>query len=307
MSTSEYLSKLSIVEKLACSSKWNRLLHNPWKYISAIVFKELVYPRSKKEILKRTRTFFDREILIALPASTDIFLVGAKSHDSEIRFARYLVRNLHKGQSFLDIGAHYGFFTMLASDLVGKKGRVYAFEPSRKTYHILSRNFEKNEHGNTILFHEAVSDRTEEISFYEFPNLYSEYNSTDAEQFSKETWFADYQPEKVAVQARTIDAITKADDFHPDFIKIDAEGAEYKVIKGAVAYLEQYSPQLIMEYLSPERGNAEHKKALKLLESHSYQPYVINKEGILEQVGDIDEYLAYTKLESDNIVFKKLH
>lgn len=306
MTSSEYLSKLDKVEKLACSTKWNRLFSNPAKYISAIFFKEFIYPRSKKEKLRPAELFFGKKMLVALPASTDIYLTGGKSHDSEIRLARFLINNLHQGQSFLDIGAHYGYFTLLAASLVGKTGKVLSFEPSRITYNILEKNCREFELKNIQCFHEAVSDAKGKISFYEFPNLYSEYNSSSIEQFDNEAWLAQYKPEKVTVNARTIDQVLKEEHFRPDIIKIDVEGAEDKVIAGATDCL-QHETQVVMEYLPPRRDNKAHQTAASMLLVAGYQAYIINREGKCEAVADIDAHLEANNTESDNIVFKKRH
>jgi FkbM family methyltransferase len=301
MTVQEYLSELNKVEKIACSSKWNRLFHNPSKYISVIVFNQLVYPRSGKERLTTTPLFFGKQMHIGLPASTDIYLTGGKSHDSEIRLARFLILNLKEGQSFLDIGTHYGYFSLLASALVGANGKVKGYEASASTYKVLKLN---GGAANATFYHEAISDSEEPITFYEFPNLYSEYNSSSVEQFEKESWFAANRPEKVTVQAKTIDSIT-AQGFTPDIIKIDVEGAEFRVISGGKGYLNTNSPQLVMEYLSVERGNEEHQKAAALLQQMQYKPFVIDKNGNTIAIEDISRYLASKKLESDNIVFKK--
>lgn len=305
MTTSDYLSKLNKVEKIACSSKWNRLLSNPYRYISTILFNQAVYPIRKKEKLRTTRVFFDLDMLVGLPASTDIYLTGGKSHDSEIRLARYLILTLEKGQSFLDIGAHYGYFTLLAATLVGKNGHVQCYEPSRRTFDVLKQNCEKNGQGNIDVFHKAVSDKNERITFYEFPNLYSEYNAGSVEQFSGEAWFKAYKPEMVTIEARTIDSMVQNDNFYPDVIKIDVEGAEYKVISGAAGYLSA-TPQIVMEYLCADRENEQHRKAAALLQEKGFIPHIITKEGKTIHIQNIEAHLSTHNLESDNIVFKKL-
>lgn len=301
MTIQEYLFKLDKVEKIACSSKWNRLFTNPYKYISAQLFKELVYPRNGKEKLVTTCLFFGKEMHIALPASTDIYLTGGKSHDSEIRLARFLIHHLNTGDSFLDIGAHYGYFSLLAGELVGSAGKVRSYEASETTYSILSLNAGN---ANTRFFHEAVSDNNQPISFYEFPNLYSEYNSSSIEQFEQEHWFKKNPPRKVTVTAKRIDDITSA-GFSPDIIKIDVEGAEYRVISGGKHFLTNDNPYVVMEYLDKGRSNAAHQKAARLLKELQYKSYLIKKDGHLELCADVDMYLAEKGLESDNIVFKK--
>lgn len=91
----------------------------------------------------------------------------------------------------------------------------------------------------------------------------------------------------------------------PNIIKIDVEGAEYAVIKGGCNYFKSYHPKIIMEYPAPERGNKMHQKAIHLLMEMGYDLRIINEEGGLEAIHDLDKHLQKEKLESDNIVLMK--
>ena len=290
------------VEKIANLTKFKRLLHHPLKYTFAIMFNHLIYRKSQREIKVDATLFYKKKMKIALPASTDIYLTGGKSHSSEIRLAKFIIINLQKGNHFLDIGAHFGYFTLLASEIVGTEGKVLAFEPARKSYEILLENCSRINSIST--FPKAVSDTNEDIIFYEFPNLYSEYNSSDVTQFESESWFSHSKPKKIEVQATTISDIAN-ENFNPSIIKIDVEGSEYKVIKGGAKYLENHSPYVVMEYLEPRRDNKNHVKARELLKKLGYEPHIINQNGQLEAIENIDSYLIDNNLESDNIVFRK--
>src|SRR5690606_34675852 len=143
----------------------------------------------------------------------------------------------------------------------------------------------------------AVSNSPGKITFYEFANLQSEYNSSDISQFEKETWFKRTPPSKIEVEAVSIDSIMQTFvQFTPAIIKIDVEGAEYSVIQGGSQFLENNAPTVVMEYLEPKRTNDSHKKALKLFRNMGYTSYVINDDGTLAEVRDIDQYLEAEKL-----------
>ncbi len=304
MRRADLSEKLTKVEKIAAASKMGRLLHNPYKYISAILFKNLVYPLRKRERRELARTFFGRKMHIDLPAATDIYLTGGKSHSSEIRLARFIIQHLSEGDHFLDIGAHYGYFSLLASTIVGEDGSVHAFEPASKSFELLRLNSVQER--NIIIHKEAVSDSKGTLVFYEFPNLFSEYNTSNIEQFEDQDWFPEFRPERVEVAATTIDLITQSDRIIPALIKIDVEGAEYNVIKGGMNFLNSNAPLLVMECLHPDRHNEEHLKAFQLLtEELGYQAHIILASGYIEPVGDINNYLIMQQLESDNIVFRK--
>jgi FkbM family methyltransferase len=298
------IQKLNHVERVATYSKFQRFLNHPIKYALAIGFRTIIYPIVKKEWKLKASLFFGKEMLIALPAATDIFLTGGKSHDSEIRLARFLINNLKVHDVFFDIGAHYGYFSLLAAELIDNEGAVYSFEPSSKSYTILSANVQQ--HKKIYSYHLAIANKEELLSFYEFPNLYSEYNALDVHQFEKEQWFAQYIPKKHDVQATSIDTFVKKNNIQPTFFKIDVEGAEHQVIQGAANFLQENEPVIVMEYLAAARDNQEHTKAHLLLSALNYASYIIDKDGVLIRTEAIDRYLEQQGLESDNIVYRKV-
>lgn len=296
------INDIKKVEKIAAFSKIQRLFYNPIKYVYAIIFREVIYSKNKKEKTLYTPLFYGKKMKIALPASTDIYLTGGKSHSSEIRLAKFLILNLEKGNHFLDIGAHYGYFTIIGSELVGDNGIVFSFEPSQ-SYSILSENASLLK--NTTIFKKALSNSINNIVFYEFQNMQSEYNSSEVSQFENEEWFQNAPPTKIEVEATTIDTLVQQSKFNPNIIKIDVEGAEDKVIQGGIDYFKSHSPKIVMEYLEPKRNNQNHKKAEEMLLKIGYKSYIITQEGTLQKIADIEKYLFSKSLESDNIVFLK--
>ncbi len=296
------LREISKVERLAGASRLGRLLHNPSKYLSAIFFGRYVYPKTRMERIETAELFFGKSMKIALPAATDIYLTGGKSHDSEIRLAKFIINTLQTGDHFLDIGAHYGYFSLIASALVGPQGKIFSYEPATNSFELLQQNAAGA--ANMSIFRQAVSDSNESIVFYEFPNKYSEYNTMDVSQFENESWYQTSKPTRVEVAATTIDSIT-SNGLYPAVIKIDVEGAEFSVMKGAAQLLRDGSPYIVMEYLEPRRHNEQHQNALQLLLDNGFKTFVIDKNGELNSIGNIDHYLLQNKMESDNIVFKK--
>jgi FkbM family methyltransferase len=297
------LQRLDKVEKIATASKFERMLTNPFKYFNAIIFRDLIYKRKKVEKKVLGKTFFDTKIHLFLPSSTDIYLTGGKSHDSEIRLAKFLIKNLQSNDSFVDVGAHYGYFTLLGSKLVGSNGKVYSFEASPTTYRILYEN--TRDKSNIEALNLAVSDEASTLKFYEFPNLYSEYNTLNVEQFINENWYSEYKPKEITVKSIILDDFLSTKKIDPKIIKIDVEGAENKVIVGLKNYLSEHSPFIVMEYLSDQRGNEEHQKAENNLNSLGYTSFIIDKSGNLRKIDFISKYLEENNLESDNIVFSK--
>ncbi len=303
MNKIELIQQLDKVEKIASVSRFKRMLMHPFKYFNSIIFREVIYKRKKVSKKVLSKTFFDTNMHLLLPSSTDIYLTGGKSHDSEIRLAKFLINNLKNDDSFVDVGAHYGYFTLLGSKLVGNNGKVYSFEASPTTYRILNEN--THQKSNINAFNLAVSDEVSTLKFHEFPNLYSEYNTLDINQFKNKTWFSEYKPKEIIIKSITLDNFLHNKKVCPKIFKIDVEGAENKVINGLRDYLTENSPFIAMEYLSEERGNEEHQKAESKLNSLGYFSFVIDKSGNLRKIDFISKYLQENNLESDNIVFSK--
>jgi FkbM family methyltransferase len=300
--------KLDTVERLAQSHKFRRLCHNPAQYISAQFFRTVVFPLTHKGTLREAMTFMDYPLNVLLPSGTDIYLTGGKTHDSEIRLARFLIqyfesKDSEKTYSFVDIGAHIGYFSLLASFLVGEKGQVLAFEAAKGTFDLLKKNLENRP--NVQVFHHALTDTEKDLIFYEFPVLYSEYNTLHVAQFEKEAWFQKFKPEKNTVKGITLDALFDRFHLQNTVIKIDTEGAEAEVIAGAKNVLEHHFPVIIMEFLSDSNKNAGHFEAFMMLKEAGFQPFFIEKEGHLETLKDIEAYFFRTKTDSDNFVFMK--
>jgi FkbM family methyltransferase len=304
MSHSDFLKDIKTVEKIASVSKFRRMLTNPFRYFNAILFRKFVYSKTKKEKEIQCKTFFGVDMNVLLPSSTDIYLTGGKSHETEIRLAKFLIQNLKANDTFLDVGAHYGYFSLLASKLVGEKGNVFSFEPSPTTFNILNKN--QLPHANIKVNNLAVSDVNSTLTFYEFPNLYSEYNTLDVSQFENEPWFEEYRPKEITIDAIVLDDFLKKENIQFKVVKIDVEGAEFQVIGGMEKYLEKHSPVIIMEYLSDVRGNEEHIKAEQFLYNLGFEPYLIDDSGKLQSVSSVVGHLRNEGLESDNIAFVKV-
>ena len=299
----DLLQKLAEVERLAQGSRWQRLLNAPGKYVFAMGFRELVYARTRRARPATVPTFFGLPMQVMLPAGTDLYLLGAKSHDSEIRLARLLLRHLRPGDTFVDVGGHFGYFTLLASRLVGAAGRVVAFEASKATHAVLAANVRAQ--ANVTAHHLALSDQREIIRFFEFPVLYNEFNSMDVDQFRGEKWFAEFPPQPIDVPAVRLDDIVQRDHLQPAIIKIDVEGAELKVIRGAADTLRRLRPLVVMEYLAPDRHNTAHREAAALLRELGYVSFAPAPDGQLEPCADLDGYLTRHGIESANFAFQK--
>ncbi len=297
------MKKLDAIERLARGSVIGRFLKNPLRYVSAVGYWRLIYPLRKRGRFARAHTFFGAEMEVVLPSATEIFLFGAKTHDSEIRLARFLIKNLRPGDTFCDVGAHFGYFTLLASQLVGETGRVIAFEASRSTFGILKKNTALA--ANVTALHRAASDENKTLVFNEFPALFSEYNSLILPEIKNAAWLKNNPSQPIEVQGQRLDDFFHNENRLPQFIKIDVEGAEPQVLRGMEHFLKTHSPTLVMEYLTGSGQNEAHREALAFAQSLDYQIFRIKKDGNMEPCEDVETAMRKAGLASDNLVMKK--
>jgi FkbM family methyltransferase len=294
--------QLQKVEQLAGGSKLARLLHQPARYLYAMLLSKLLYPVTRRGSLKKASLFFGGSMEVLLPAATDIYLTGGKTHDSEIRLAKFFIAHLKEGDTFLDIGAHFGYFTLLASALVGDKGKVLSIEPSKGSFALLAKNVGAKK--NITIFHNAVSDKNEHVNFHEFPVLYSEYNAMDIEKFRQESWIKKYSPQAITVQAVTIDNFLQEHKAEPAIIKIDVEGAEVKAVSGGNNTWQTKAPVLVMEYLDDDNDKT-YETAANIMYENGYKSFIILRDGSLKETSDIPGYMKAKNIISENVVFKK--
>lgn len=304
------LKKLDRIEWLDKGPKLFRFLNSPARYLDAQKFRRFTYPKEGKGRLEKVKTFFGSNMQLLLPAGTDIFLLGAKTHDSEIRLSRFFVKNINPGDIFVDAGAHFGFYSLLAAHLMNNEGIILSADASKTMFEVLGKNIE----GQTAVraIHRALTaNDTDSIEFTEFPILYSEYNTLHAEQFENADWYKNIKPEKITVQGSRIDTLLPffmlmAKGLSPNaryFVKIDVEGAEYEVIQGFTKFLDNTELKgrifVVVEYWAGENKQAQHDDAVNFLKEKGFEACVIDKKGDLKPIKDLN-----TLTESENLVFR---
>ena len=138
------------------------------------------------------------------------------------RFETGLVKKmLQPGHVFVDVGAHIGYYSALAASIVGPSGLVLAFEPSPANVGLLRQNVE--EYGETVKVLEmAVADKSGMASLYLSPD-----NAGDNRLFKTHNW------EHLEVEVTTLDDRPELDGRAIDFLKVDVQGYELKVLAGA--------------------------------------------------------------------------
>ena len=119
---------------------------------------------------------------------------------------------------------NFGLFSIFASQQVGDRGKVFAFDPIKETYDFLSKNVKFNKISNTETLPYALGDTGKKINFYINKNCLVQSSS------EIERDYTDVQE----VEQITLDNFFEENHLQRlDFIKADIEGAERKFLKGA--------------------------------------------------------------------------
>ena len=93
--------------------------------------------------------------------------LGIFRHGFYDQFQTEIVKKIiKKGDIVLDVGAHIGYFTLIFAKLVGKNGKVFAFEPDPTNFDLLTKNVEINGYKNVILVRKAFSDKTGKTNLF---------------------------------------------------------------------------------------------------------------------------------------------
>lgn len=181
----------------------------------------------------------------------------------------YFQKELRPTDICLDVGANVGFYTLLFARLASQ-GQVHAFEPVESSWHILSTNVLVNELAHVTVNHAAVGDRDEETDFILASDpTYSSFVDTERRAATG----------RVRVPMMTLDAYVRDRGLEGvDCLKVDVEGGEYKVLKGAAKLLSnsQRRPRLVMlELHDPmlQRQGSSIDQIIEQMAQYGYQPF----------------------------------
>ena len=163
-----------------------------------------------------------------LAISRRSFLLGTYEAEQVASFAD----SINEGDVVFDIGAHWGYFTLLASECSGPTGRVFAFEPLPHNLVRLRRHVDVNECDNVTVLGLAVSDRDGTDRFN------TQYGSRTGHLSE------DGQTE---VRTAALDGLVERGMVPPPTVmKVDVEGAEMKLLRGAESVIASAKPLIFL-------------------------------------------------------------
>jgi len=292
----ELLARTGINKKTpGASAVYNYLFRGLWPYPEFIeVQGSRMYLNPKEKCLDMKKTFKDyADNLIHEEATTALFK-----------------KNVREGNVVVDLGANIGYFTLLASRIVGPKGKVFAFEPEPRNYSYLKKNIEINSYKQAAAFRKAVSSQNgkTELFICDYDSGHHTIN-----QFSGiETYGRGRDSRKTAIEIETV----ALDDFlrekagHVDVIKMDVEGAEFLALSGMDKILRNNKGlKMFVEFfplLIEKMGNSPREFIERLLGDYNFSVFVIPDDydaskHEMVKINSAEEAMAFIKKEEDHI------
>lgn len=186
------------------------------------------------------------------------WIVGSGIHGCwlgiyEAKKQNFFVNYVTTGSVVFDLGANVGFYTLLASELVGPDGKVIAFEPVPSNLEFLKKHILINDIHNVTVIESAVSDVNGFSSFDLGPH-------TSMGKLSSAG--------TLSVKTSTLDSLIDTNEIpDPDLLKIDIEGAEYKALHGAINLLKSKHPIIFLA----THGKDVHTDCCNFLLQYNYQ------------------------------------
>lgn len=263
-----YVKEIKKIARRNTTSRLQGWLYNFHKIIFYNFLKKLnlTYPIKAK-------TFWNETFHIILPevVSVNIWRNGFPETDVTL----YMLQHLNSGEIFIDIGAHFGFYTILASSIVGETGLVLSFEPTPFTFKQLSKNIRHSSNNNIKIFNLAAFNSKTQMEFNDYGIIFSAFNSFFVNRGDKKLG-----GEKIKVNTIVLDDFLSENysDIKISMIKIDAESSEFQIITGLKNIINMHHPKIILEIGDNSIiGIKRSQDLFELIESFGYEGFELNK------------------------------
>lgn len=213
------------------------------------------------------------------------------SNQFEEDIISFITSNLQAGDCFIDVGANIGLFSLLASPVVAADGLVLSFEPTGDTFKRFDENIRHNGITNINAHKIALSDHEGVAAFNVSTDGHDAFNSFALPQHGD-----NYREETVEV--KMLDwFFDKMEPYKNRILmKVDVEGWEYNVVKGAEKILRELSPVIVIEFNDENTKNSPFKcrDVYSLISSYGYTLFTLENGQLI--VKENEDYFNYQNL-----------
>ncbi|MCB9708691.1 MAG: FkbM family methyltransferase [Myxococcales bacterium] len=223
------------------SPRWRKMVLHPWRPVLSRLLTRYAALLGKV-ISADVRTFWGDEMTVVLPEVVSTCIFNYRIYEPGLTL--FALEYCEPGMVFADVGAHFGYFTLLASHLVGESGSVHALEPTPSTYAVLEKNALGRK--NVTLHNIAAWSTSTQLEVNDFGVPFSAFNSAYQPRLSnKQKKRA--KASQYSAAALPLDEFFARHGINPGFIKIDAESAEKEILLGLVNTLTSSRPIVSIE------------------------------------------------------------
>ena len=284
-------NRLDISLRLFKRGRIQKILGAPLKYLSAEILRTVAQTR-RNGLPAKAALFSGDSMTVVFPEYVSVALWRYGFYEEGL--TKMFLDYLKPGMTFLDVGAHYGYYTLLGSWLVGDTGQVHSFEPTPNSFEVLKINVEQK--SNVFINQIAVSQEPGALTINDYGVKFAGHNSLHRGRFDGNE-LNHINVVKHEVEVTTLDLYTSERGLTPDFVKIDAESAEYEILQGMDELLTKTRPIISVEVGDKDiEGILSSKELVSYISGREYQPYEFTN-------GQIVKHQASERYDWDNLLF----
>jgi len=256
------------------------------------VLAEIILKASGTSLRVKTQLFGDDEMTVVLPEGESLALYRYGFFEEGLTMM--LLKYLKPGMTFLDVGAHFGYYTLLGTSIVGENGQVHSFEPTPSSFQMLRHNTRGKR--NVHLSRVALFSKQGVMTFNDYGARFSGFNSLYRARLKGDR-LQRITPARYDVRVMPLDDYVREQGISPDFVKIDAESAEYEILQGMQRTVKELRPIVTLEVGDLNvPGALKSKNVISSLTKQGYQAYDYRE-------GRISRHTLKKRYDYDNILF----
>lgn len=263
-----YFTALARLEQPA----WRKLFDpGPLRFVERLLARRAAAP-----VRRRVPLFFGASMDVLLPEVISEQIHGYGLFDDVVSWMALCA--VRPGDTVFDVGAHFGYFSLLFAAAAGSTGRVFSFEPTPSTYTMLAGNVGPDPRIAAV--NAAAGAAAGRLSIADYGLKFSAWN-TLSEAGRLGTSGGAVEPKRVEVEVVTLDGFAQSSGAVPQFIKIDAENFETEVLQGGAGLLSSARPTLLLE-----SGSARAAELAASLARDGYRAFSTERPGDLIELPD---------------------